>query len=982
MVRSLALAVALALGTVSIPAHALGLGDINSKSALNQHFDADIDLLSVASGELEAVRVRLATQEAFDRAGIERPFFLTLLKFRPELLQSGKAVIRVSSDFPINEPFLNFLVEVNWPRGKLVREYTVLLDPPTTTKRRAPKVSAAPASVEVSRPSQTQKQALPPQQVGEGEYGPIASGETLWSIARGLRPSGVSMSQMMIALQRANPQAFINGNINKLREGQILRVPGTEEILSISRQDAQSSYRQQQDDWLTQRADKLQEAAAKTPAEDGALAGSDAKDKDAELRLATPRPEGDGKAGTGEDRGDQELDNIEQQLLVARENAETSRLENEGLRSEIDDLEKRLQDMQRLLSLKDEQLAQLQDNVAQGGVVLPEGAEDPLEAALRDAQEAVEQSGTPLEEPAAAADKVAEEANVKDLTTPATPDQDVVSKEPAKQAEPAESEVKYPIMRSASIKEAQPVVADTAQVMPAPEAEVKYPIMRSASIRADDDTTITEAAALQAEPVVAEPQTAAEPEGGPAPAEEVAAKPEAPEVTQTPQEEAAQPARESGGGVISEYWPWLAGVGGLLVILLLLLLGRRDSKSKEAADREGDESILLEEDGTSLETDAVDESATVGSDTSFLSEFSPSDINALRDDTGEVDAVSEADVYIAYGRYQQAEDLLRQGLERDPERLALKHKLLEVFYATRNKDAFVSLAQELHETGQDMADEEAWVRAKDMGRELDEGNALFAATESGVSADDLAAIAEPAADAASDSAGSANFDEFELDSLVSELNTPEGSVDEPSDLSLEDFDKDLEKALEEDSVIADDLESLEIDLPDFDTQELDNAGQAPGLEEVRGGAADDSMLDIESDLQKDDLQAQLDEFSELKEGEGGVSEMTEDAGEKPLVPDDGLSASVDPVSEDALDKPLSLDEAFASDSLDDAQGVAELDEATNAEDQDGVETKLDLARAYVEMGDSEGARNILEEVQKEGNDSQKEEAVRLLSEIG
>ena len=977
MVRSLTLAVALALGTVSIPAHALGLGDINSKSALNQHFDADIDLLSVASGELESVRVRLATQEAFERAGIERPFFLTLLKFRPELLQSGKAVIRVSSDFPINEPFLNFLVEVNWPRGKLVREYTVLLDPPTTTKRRAPKVTTAPASVEVSRPSPAPKQALPPEQVGEGEYGPIAAGETLWSIARGLRPRGVSMSQMMIALQRANPQAFINGNINKLREGQILRVPGTEEILSISRQDAQSSYRQQQDDWLTQRADKLQEAAgaeaAAKPAEGSTLAGADAKAEDAELRLATPRPEGDGEAGTGEDRGDQELDNIEQQLLVARENAETSRLENEGLRTEIDDLEKRLQDMQRLLSLKDEQLAQLQDNVAKGEVALPEAAEDPLEAALRDAQKAAEPSGTPLEELAGAADKVAEEANAKGLATPAAPTQEVVTEEPAKPAAPADSAEQYPIMLSASVKEAQPVVADAAEVAPLSEAEIEYPIMRSASIRTDEEKAMADVAPQPEQQPAVEPKTAA-------PGEEAAAKPDAPETSPIQQEETAQPARESEAGVIGEYWPWLAGVGGLLVILLLLLLGRRDSKSKEAAEQpEGDESILLEEDGASLEMDAVDESAAVGSDTSFLSEFSPSDINALRDDTGEVDAVSEADVYIAYGRYQQAEDLLRQGLERDPERLALKHKLLEVFYATRNKDAFVALAQELHETGQDMADEEAWVRAKDMGRELDESNALFEAKESGVSADDLAAIAEPSSDG---SAESANFDDFELDSLVSELNTPEGSVDEPSDLSLEDFDKDLEKALEEDSVIADDLESLEIDLPDFDTQEVDNAGQAPGLEEVVSESADDSMLNMESDLQMDDLQAQLDELSELSEGDAGVSEMTEDAGEKPVAPEEGWSDSVDAVSEEALDKPLSLDEAFDSDNLDDAQDLAELDESTSAGDQDGVETKLDLARAYVEMGDSEGARNILEEVQKEGSDGQKEEAAKLLSEIG
>ena len=234
MVRSLALAVAFALGTVSVPAQALGLGDINSKSVLNQEFDANIDLLSVAAGELDAVRVRLASSEAFQRAGVERPFFLTLLKFRPERLDNGRTVVRVSSDFPIREPFLNFLIEVNWPQGKLLREYTVLLDPPTTTKRRAPQVTTAPARIEESRP-RPQPLAGPAESrsAGDRSYGPVKINETMWGIAGRLRPAGVSMEQMMIALQDANPQAFFGGNINNLRVGEILRVPGTEEILQI-----------------------------------------------------------------------------------------------------------------------------------------------------------------------------------------------------------------------------------------------------------------------------------------------------------------------------------------------------------------------------------------------------------------------------------------------------------------------------------------------------------------------------------------------------------------------------------------------------------------------------------------------------------------------------------------------------------------------------------------------------------------------------
>ena len=136
MVRKLAFAVSLALGTLSVPAHALGLGDLSSRSALNQNFQGDIALLSVEPEELDAVRVRLADAEAFSRAGVERPFYLSLLKFEPTVTAKGRTVIRVTSEFPIREPFMNFLIEVNWPNGRLLREYTVLLDPPTTTMRR------------------------------------------------------------------------------------------------------------------------------------------------------------------------------------------------------------------------------------------------------------------------------------------------------------------------------------------------------------------------------------------------------------------------------------------------------------------------------------------------------------------------------------------------------------------------------------------------------------------------------------------------------------------------------------------------------------------------------------------------------------------------------------------------------------------------------------------------------------------------------
>ncbi|MCW8947129.1 MAG: pilus assembly protein FimV, partial [Sedimenticola sp.] len=129
MVRKLSLAMALVLGVSPLSSLAVGLGDIQLKSALNQYLDAEINLLSVDKDEISDIKVTLASPEAFRRSGIERPFILSKLRFQADETKDGKTIIRVSSRDPIREPFLNFLIEVNWPKGKLLREYTVLLDP-------------------------------------------------------------------------------------------------------------------------------------------------------------------------------------------------------------------------------------------------------------------------------------------------------------------------------------------------------------------------------------------------------------------------------------------------------------------------------------------------------------------------------------------------------------------------------------------------------------------------------------------------------------------------------------------------------------------------------------------------------------------------------------------------------------------------------------------------------------------------------------
>ncbi len=153
MVRKLSLAIAFVLGIAPFGAYALGLGDIHLKSALNQHFSGDINLLSVNADEIQDIKVGLAPRDDYQRAGIDRPYLLTKLRFKPTALEDGSFAIRITSLEPIREPFLNFLIEVNWPKGKLVREYTVLLDPPATLDRRPTPVKTVSAGTSQPEPS-------------------------------------------------------------------------------------------------------------------------------------------------------------------------------------------------------------------------------------------------------------------------------------------------------------------------------------------------------------------------------------------------------------------------------------------------------------------------------------------------------------------------------------------------------------------------------------------------------------------------------------------------------------------------------------------------------------------------------------------------------------------------------------------------------------------------------------------------------------
>ena len=252
---------------------ALGLGEIHLKSALNEPMNAEIDLLAASPDELTALRATLASREAFARYGIDKPPFLSSLTFQAGKNKDGRDVLFVRSTDAIPEPFVTFLVEVNWARGRLMREYTVLLDPPVYTPGEGPNSAAAVAPATTAAPpprraaadeSTTQPvRSAPtplPSAAAAASQTPgsirVGRGDTLTKIARSLDHGAADSSQIdqtMIALYRANPEAFA-GNINVLREGAVLRVPGAEQIAKLNQRAAASEVQRQMEAWRPARA--------------------------------------------------------------------------------------------------------------------------------------------------------------------------------------------------------------------------------------------------------------------------------------------------------------------------------------------------------------------------------------------------------------------------------------------------------------------------------------------------------------------------------------------------------------------------------------------------------------------------------------------------------------------------------------------------------------------------------------------------------
>lgn len=643
MLRTLAGLSALALLIWAGAAHALGLGDIRMRSALNEPLDAEIVLLSPTPEELRNLDVELASAQTFRRYGIDRPQFLTGLRFEVDL---GRGVVSVSSSEPITEPFVTLLVQATWPRGSLLREYTVLLDPPSFAAAPPPAPArTAPRSAQtqqgaagrIRRTSEPAAAPQPSRAAPAGDRYVVQRGDTLWEIATRLRPgSAVDANQMMLALYEANREAF-DGNINRLNAGAVLRIPPASEISAINRQSARAEVRRQMSEWR---------ASADTGA--------------GTLRLVPPDEEAAGapSAGVGEPAGEGAVSGA----------ADARR---------IRELEAQIADRERLLAVRDQELAELRERLAalEGG----ESVADTPRATGEPGPAAGEEPGTT----SPGVDLETGEGEIfVDTAEPETPATETREPSPAETAAPVPER-----QPPAATQPAEPeggLLATLSGIFSslwfylllallAVGIAVMYFVRR---VRGDAEATGTWEA-LEDEEADEEAREATE-------RLRAMAREDESIVVVEQEKPGAGPAAAAGAAAAA------ASAGG------------------ERAPALVDEPIADPE---------LEESAAYSLEDTFSSE------TAINLDQS--DPLAEADFHMAYGLYDQAADLVNNALAADPDNTDLKAKLAEIYFVWGNKESFVEAAQSLRS---DLGDEpgELWDKIVIMGQQIAPDEELFA----------------------------------------------------------------------------------------------------------------------------------------------------------------------------------------------------------------------------------------------------------------
>ena len=874
---------------------ALGLGNLTVTSALGQPLAARIELTSAAKEELDSLSARVADPSLYRQNNLAYPGALSAARVTVERDANGQPYLRIRTNSPVSEPFLDLLVEINWASGRMVRDYTFLLDPPGSTMMAAPAEPVAPERTGAAPTRAAPATAAAPKAApagGAGDTYTVKRGDTLSKIANEYRAPSATLDQMLVALFKNNAAAFDGKNMNRLRSGAIITIPSADDINGTTAVDATKEVKVQASDW---RAYRDQVAAAAPAAEGTATRAAGGRIGTVE-ETAPAAPAGrdqlrvsrEAAAGKG---GAEDTVAREQQLKEAQ--------------SRISELEKTIKDMQRAVELKSQTGAQLQ---AQADAAKGKAAPAPI---------------TKAPEPAVVAKAPEPPAAPPPVVAPAA--------EPPKAAEAPKSELPK-------------------GVEPAPSEPPKA-----------------------AEPTQAEPAKAPEPP-----------KAEAPKVVPKAVPKAAP--KEPPGffeDLMSSTPSWLLGAAALVILggIAALVAARRRKTTKF------EDSIIS---GTDIKTNTVFGSTGGGvvntGDNSLASDFSREGLGSI--DTDEVDPIAEAEVYLAYGRDAQAEEILKDALKKDSQRQEIYLKLLEIHAQHNKPSAFETVAAELYSVSQGQG--EVWQKAVGLGRQLDPNNPMF--TDSGAGA--AAAAAAAVAAAGSVQAAAEEPPVLAEPHIRAEPSRAEGSGIPPGMAEMtSDTGGGLDFKLDEEISIS----------PSSGAKPKSPIDILAGAESALEKSAKSATHAVGTTVEKAKSAAAEATAAIGRVGEGHVDttrpapvvhdmDFTLDASEKaapqrspaprpePVLAAAGAAAAAAP----SLARPqaaIDLDKLDLSFDPEKATFEDPTPSVLDGQWHDAA-TKLDLAKAYQEMGDVEGAREILQEVLHEGDDQQKSEAQSLLAKLG
>ena len=861
MKKSLRISVLLAVMLTAMgDVGAAGLGRLSIMSALGQPLKAEIELLSVQSEELSGLEAKLAPAEAFRQARMERVDALSNIQFSIGQKASGQPVLRITSNSLINDPYLDLLIELNWNSGRILREYTVLLDPPTPVRTPADSgrtPGAVQAQVDMMPPVQgtalkpldvptmPAKSVKQPAQADERKktYGPVKAGDTLRGIAAKVIHRDVTLEMMVASLYQANQKAFSRDNMNLLRKGQTLVVPDRDAVMRMfSPSQARSLMRDHGKAWSEYRS-QLAATSAKLPGADATVkapAASSGKIVPAPAQPAVvPSAESKDvlKLSKGQPAPSGNPVNKAQLQAAEEELAAKNRALKEA-NERVVQLERTVQDMQKLIDLK-----------AAPAPAMPENIPAP--------------AGVPS-------------APVDETAAPKLP----------------------------------------APVPPPPETE----------------------------------------------------KPEA--------------------GLLSAFLAnplYLSGALGILLLGGLLWYVRSSGRRRTMADF--DQHVLASGDDFKtaiFRTTAGGTTQSQQAATSIMTDFSRLGLGSI--DTHEVDPIAEAEVYMAYGRDAQAEEILKEALSKDPSRHEITLKLLEIYAARTDTVTFETQASELYAALGGQASP-IWSKAAELGRSIDPGNPLYKQSPDAdyPQAPETSAFTSPKDDLSASSVNQAEPETLDTDfdvssdldnsqfATIDNLFKDENAAESDAiDLNVQE-EKEQEGAIDFDldiDAFSKDLSSAVVPLT---TEEATSGQTLPDtLEESLSDVGLDEISDLGSDTGSTDIEQMVESLSTV-----------EDAATDAL-PDLDFSGIDLDLKEESDEAPPELDVAPETEELQATPvvpppGDGDVEVPIDPELWEEVNTKLDLSQAYLEMGDKEGAREILQEILNEGDGSQKTKAAELLS---